>query len=100
MEDLNWTTLNLNKNGASKRGAQIKYMLRIKDGEHITVEQLNYLKDNIVRPAGEDKDMQVFLDSITDFEVATDWLCKHSYSLGAAMNLLGIIRNPNGMMGF
>lgn len=41
MEDLNWSTLNLDKNEASTRGVQIKYMLKIKDGEPISVEQLN-----------------------------------------------------------
>ena len=99
MEDLNWSTLNLDKNEASTRGVQIKYMLKIKDGEPISVEQLNYVKDNIVRLKGEDKEMQVFLDSITDFETAADWLSKHAYSLYAAMNLLGIIKHPSGKRG-
>ena len=98
MEDLNWTTLNLDKNEASTRDVEIKYMLGIKDGMPITVEHLNYVKENVVRLTGEDKDMQGFLDSITDFEAAADWLSRHSYSLGVA-RLLGIIKDPSGKKG-
>lgn len=57
------------------------------------------MQDNFVRLAGMDNNMQAFLNSITDFENAAKWLSKNAYSLGGAVNLLGIIKHPSGKKG-
>ena len=100
MEDIKWTKLNLDKTEAKAKGTQIKYMLGIKDGKPITVQQLKYLKDNLVNFKSIDGNMQAFLNSITDFDSAASWLSRNSYSLSAAINLLGIIKLPRGCKGF
>lgn len=100
MENFNWTTLNLNKHEASTRGVQIKYILRIKDGEPITVEQLKCLKQDLNRLTDQDHNLQEFLESITDFDEAASWLSSNAYSRSAAFNLLGILKYPHGGYGF
>lgn len=99
LEDINWSNLNLDKDEAAARGTQIKSMLGIKDNSPITAEQLKYMKDNFVRLTGMDNNMQVFLNSITDFDSAAGWLSKNSFSLGGAMNLLGILKRPSKKKG-
>lgn len=100
IEDIKWSNLSLDPDEAAARGTQIKSMLGIKDNTPITPEQLRYMKDNYVRLTGNDNFMQAFLNSIQDFDEAARWLSKHSYSLGGAMNLLGIIKHPRGRKGF
>lgn len=97
MEDITWSKIaNIDKDEAAARGSQIKSILGITDDTAITKEQLMYMKENFVRLTGMDNNMQAFLNSITDFESAAKWLSKHSYSLGGALNLLGIIKSPLG----
>ena len=107
MNDIDWSSLILDKNEAATRGVQIKYMLGIKDKTPITAEHLKYLKENIILFMDMERmfmdmnnTMKEFLDSITDFDKAAAWLSKNAYSLGAAMNLLGIIKHPRGAKGF
>lgn len=91
MEDINWSNLHLDKEEAATRGTQIKWLLGIEDGTPVTIEQIKYLRDNVVSLIGHpDDNMQLFLNSITDFEKAADWLSKYSYSINAAFNLLDI----------
>ena len=96
MEDITWSNLRLRKDEAAARGTQIKSMLGIKDNTPITSEQLKYMKDNFVRLTGMDNYMQLFLNSIEDFDNAAKWLSKYSYSLGGAMNLLDVLPHRKG----
>ena len=98
MEVITWSNLELNENDAAAKGTLIKYKLGIKDGAPISVEQLKCLKEDSI--LGQDHSLLVFLESITDFDEAAMWLSKNAYSRSAAMNLLGILKYPNGMMGF
>lgn len=99
MVNFNWSNLNIKQDEAAGRGAQIRYMLGIKDDAPITAEQLMCMKDNAEKLVGQDDNVQAFLNSITDFDAAADWLSRNSYSIGAAMTLLGIIKHPKGWMG-
>ena len=96
MEDINWSNLRLIIDEAAARGTQIKSMLGIKDNTPITSEQLKYIKDNYGNMTGMDNSLQLFLNSIEDFDSAAKWLSKYSISLGAAMNLLEIAQHPLG----
>ena len=97
MEVITWSNLELNENDAAAKGTLIKYKLGIKDGAPISVEQLKCLKEDSI--LGQDHSLLVFLESITDFDEAASWLSRNAYSRGAAMNLLGIIKHPNGKKG-
>jgi hypothetical protein len=98
MEVITWSNLELNKNEAAAKGTLIKYKLGIKDGAPISVEQLKYLKEDSA--ICQDHCLLEFLESITDFDEAASWLSRNAYSRSATMNLLGIRKYPNGMMGF
>lgn len=91
MEDINWSSLHLDKEEAATRGAQIKWLLGIKDGTPITIEQIKYLKNNVASLIGhQDDKMQLFLNSIIDFDKAAEWLSKYSSTIRAALTLLDI----------
>ncbi len=92
MDSIDWTNLNLDKDEAAKRGTEIKLLLGIKDNGAISSEQLKFLKDNYQKLNEYDNKMQVFFNSITDFEHAALWLSRYSYSLNAALTLLGFIK--------
>lgn len=110
MDSIDWTNLNLDKDEAAKRGTEIKLLLGIKDNGAISSEQLKFLKDNyqkfneydnkqpkLLKDNNHnfyeyDNKIQVFLNSITDFEHAALWLSRYSYSLNAALTLLGFIK--------
>jgi len=87
----------LNENDAAAKGTLIKYKLGIKDGAPISVEQLKYLKEDSA--ICQDHCLLEFQESITDFDEAASWLSRNAYSRSAAMNLLGIIKHPNGKKG-
>ena len=99
MVNFNWSSLNISRDEAAARGAQIRYMLGIKDDVPITAEQLTCMRDDEEKLAGQGDDIQAFLNSITDFDAAADWLSSNSYSINAAMTLLGIIKPPSGKRG-
>jgi hypothetical protein len=99
LEDIDWSNLSLDKDEAAARGTQLKSMLGIKDSTPITSKQLQYLIDNFVRLTGMDNNMHAFLNSITDVESAAKWLSKNAYSLGGALNLLGILKTKSGKRG-
>ena len=101
MEDINWSNLKLNKDEAAARGTQIKKLLGINDNTPITPEQLKYMKENCVRLTGQDNNLQVFLNSITDFDTAAGWLSRNAFSLGAVLNLLDydFLKHPHGLRG-
>ncbi len=84
MEDINWSQLNLDKKEAAARGTQIKRLLGVKDGEPITAEQLK----DCVAHTNQDSSLLTFLNAITDFDGAAEWLNKNAYSFTAAINLL------------
>lgn len=96
---IDWSSLNISRDEAAGRGAQIRYILGIKDDVPITAEQLKCMKDDAEKLAGQDDNIQAFLNSITDFDAAADWLSRNSYSINAAMTLLGIIKHPRGWRG-
>lgn len=98
-EEIDRSSLNLDKDEAAARGAQIKSMLGIKDNIPISSKQLRYIKDNSARITGMDSNMQSFLNSISDFDKSAKWLSKYSYSTGSALNLLGVTKNPSGKRG-
>lgn len=102
MEEITWSNIKLNKEEAAARGTQIKRILGIKDNSPISAEQLKYMKDNFAEYKGQDNTLQTFLDSITDFEDAAEWLSRNAYSLGAALNLLNydFLKHPFGGFGF
>lgn len=87
MEAINWSNLKLKEDEAAARGTQIKSMLGIIDDTPITGEELKYMKDNFVRLTGMDNNMQLFLNSITDFDEAAGWLSRNSFAEGGIMNL-------------
>lgn len=101
MEKIEWSNLKIKKDEAAARGTQIKRMLGIKDNTPVTAEQLRYMKDNFARHTGMDNKLQLFLDSITDFEKAADWLSRNSFALGVALNLLDydFLKLPKGIKG-
>ena len=82
METINWSNLKLKEDEAATRETQIKSMLGIIDDTPITGEQLKYMKDNFVRLTGMDNNMQLFLNSITDFDEAAGWLSSNSFAEG------------------
>ena len=102
MEEITWSNIKLNKEEAAARGTQIKRILFIKDNSPISAEQLKYMKENFAEYKGQDKTLQTFLDSITDFEDAAEWLSRSAYSIGAALNLLNydFLKHPFGGYGF
>ena len=102
MEEITWSNIKLNKGEAAARGTQIKRILGIKDNSPISAEQLKYMKENFAEYKGQDKTLQTFLDSITDFEDAAEWLSRNAYSLEAALNLLNydFLQHPFGGYGF
>ncbi len=100
MKEITWSNNNLKKGEAAARGTQIKRILGIKDNSPILAEQLKYMKDNCAERTGQDNDLQAFLDSITDFEDAAEWLSRNAYSRSAAFNLLGILKYPHSGYGF
>ena len=102
MEIINWSKLNLDEDEAAARGTQIKMLLGVKDSTPITAKQLEYVKDNYVRLTGQDNNQQRFLDSITDLELAANWLSKNSFALGGARNLLkyDFLKSSSGWKGF
>ena len=89
----------MTKKEAATRGVQIRDVLGVKDETPITCEQLKFLKESDTMLTESNEDLKCFLDSITDFERASDWLNRNSYSLCAARNLLGIIKHPSGKRG-
>ena len=101
MENLDWSKQHLDKGEAAARGAQIKYLLGVKDGCPITSEQLKYAKNNCERFSELDRGLQTFLYFIIDFDAAADWLSINSYSLECALNLLDydFLKHPHGIMG-
>ena len=102
MKEITWSNINLNKGEAAARGTQIKRILGIKDNSPILAGQLKYMKDNFAERTGQDNDLQAFLDSITDFEDAAEWLSRNAFSIGAALNLLNYdyLKHPFGGFGF
>lgn len=102
MKEITWSNINLNKGEAAARGTQIKKILGIKDNSPILAEQLKHMKDNFAESAVQDNTLQAFLDSITDFEDAAEWLSKNAYSLGVVLNLLNydFLKHPFGAKGF
>ena len=98
-KNIDWSSLNISRDEAARRGAQIRYMLGIKDDVPIAAEQLKYMRDDEEKLATQDDNIQAFLNSITDFDAAADWLSRNSYSINAAMTLLGIIKHPRGWRG-
>lgn len=98
MVNFNWSSLNISRDEAAARGSQIKSMLGVDDATPITTEQLKFVKDNAEKLVVQYDNMQDFLDSITDFDAAADWLSKHAYPLGGAL-LLGIVKHPKGWRG-
>ena len=97
MEDINWSQLHLDKKEAAARGTQIKRLLGVKDGEPITAEQLK----NCVAYTNQDSTLLTFLNAITDFDSAAEWLSKNAYSFTAAINLLDydFLKHPRGWKG-
>ena len=102
MEEINWLNINMKKGEAAARGTQIKRILGIKENSPISAEQLKYMKDNFAERTGQDNSLHAFLESITDFEDAAEWLSKNAYSLRASLNLLNydFLKHPWGGMGF
>jgi hypothetical protein len=102
MEEITWSNIKLNEGEAAARGTQIKSFLDIKDNAPISAEQLKYMKENFAEYKEQDNTLQTFLDSITDFEDAAEWLSRNAYSLGAAFNLLNydFLKQPFGGFGF
>ena len=98
---MNWLNLDIDKGEAAARGAQIKNILGIKDDGTITCEQLKYVKENCDYLTEEENGLQTFMDSITDFDSAADWLSRNAYSLGSALNLLDydFLKLPHGIKG-
>ena len=101
-EEISWSNIEIHPGEAAARGTQIKSVLGIKDSTPITGEQLKYMKDNFVRLTNIDNNMQAFLDSITDFDSAADWLSRNAYSKGGALNLLkyDFLKHSIGGKGF
>ena len=102
MEEITWSNINMKKGEAAARGTQIKRLLGIKDKSSISAEQLKNMKDNFTELIGEDKTLQFFLDSITDYKDAAEWLSIHAFSLSACLNLLNydFLKHPWGAKGF
>lgn len=102
MDEITWSNNNLNKGEAAARGTQIKSILGVKDFSPISAEHLKYMKDTFVELTGQENSLQAFLDSITDFEDAAEWLSRNAYSLGTAFNLLNydFLKHPFGGYGF
>ena len=102
MKEITWSNINLNKGEAAARGTQIKRILGVKDNSPILAKQLKYMRDNFAERPGQDNTLQTFLDSITDFEDAAEWLSKNAYSIGVALNLLDydFLKHPYGAYGF
>ena len=102
MKEITWSNSKLNKGKAAARGTQIKKILGIKDNSPILAEQLKYMRDNFAERIGQDNSLQAFLESITDFEDAAEWLSRSAYSIGVALNLLDydFLKHPFGGFGF
>lgn len=101
MKEITWSNSKLNKGKAAARGTQIKKILGIKDNSPILAEQLKYMRDNFAERIGQDNSLQAFLESITDFEDAAEWLSRSAYSIGVALNLLDydFLKHPHGAYG-
>lgn len=65
----------------AQRATQVKDFLKLKKGEEVTPEMLQYAIDNYVKDTGMDNNMTEFFNMITDLEAAAKWITVHGKAM-------------------